>query len=175
MAKARGQEGYTLVELLIASAISVVVLWGLTSVVFTSWRATSEATDRVAASSQVRSFEFYAYDDFALSTVPIPSGCPATAASPCTTQPIVLQGPQASNANSPSTSPYRVTYAWDGSNMLDRQVGTSPPNHAATGVTAFSWYITGTAPHRTVMVTISVTEQTYTQTQTLSFYPRVDP
>lgn len=171
----RGQGGYTLVELLVASAIGVVVLWGLTSVVFTFWRASTEATDRVAASSQVRSFEFFAYDDFALSTVPVPSGCPATAASPCTTQPIVLQGTQASNTNSPSLSPYQVTYAWDGSNLLDRQTSGSPSNHVATGVTAFSWYITGSPPHQTVVVTISVTVQSYTETQTLSFYPRLNP
>ncbi len=171
----RGQGGYTLVELLVASAISVVVLTGLTSVVLTSWRAAVTATDRVAASAQVRSFEFYAYDDFALSRLPVPAGCAATAASPCTTQPIVLQGTQASNSNSPALSSYRVTYTWDGSSTLDRQAGSAPPEHAATGVTAFAWYISGTAPHQTVVVTMSVTVDSYVETQSLQFYPRVNP
>lgn len=170
-----GQGGFTLVELLIASALSVIVLTGLTSVVLTSSRAAITATDRVTASSQVRSFEFYAYDDFALSQLPVPAGCAATAASPCTTQPIVLQGLQASNSNLPTLSSYKVTYTWDGSSTLDRQAGSGPPRHAATGVTAFGWYISGSAPHQTVVVTMSVTVDSYVETQSLQFYPRVNP
>jgi len=170
-----GQGGYTLVELLVASSIATVILVALTSVVLTTWRASATATSRVAASSQVRSFEFYAYDDFAHSTVPAPVGCGATAASPCTTQPIVLNGLQAANSSNPSVSPSRVTYTWDGSSMLDRQVGSSPANHAATDVSAFSWYIAGTGPNQTIVVTISVTVPPYTETQTLRFYPRVNP
>jgi prepilin-type N-terminal cleavage/methylation domain-containing protein len=172
----RGQGGYTLIELLIASAIAVIVMTGLTSVVLTSWRAVTTATSRVEASSQVRSFEFYARDDFALSSVPIPSGCAGTAVSPCTTQPIVLQGLQASNAASPSASQVHVTYTWDaGTGVLDRQEGAGPSAHAATDVSAFSWYIDGTAPYQTVVTTISITVQSYTETQTLRFHPYVSP
>jgi prepilin-type N-terminal cleavage/methylation domain-containing protein len=173
------QGGYTLVELIVASAIGLMVMTGLTSVVLTSWRANQTATSRVEASGQIRNFQFEAYDDFALSSVPpIPAGCFATFASPCTTQ-IVLQGSQASNAATPAISPYQVTYTWDGTGLLERQtqVGTNPPVNfdAATGVTAFSWYLDGSAPNQTVVVTISITVQSYVETQTLRFFPRVNP
>jgi prepilin-type N-terminal cleavage/methylation domain-containing protein len=171
---ARDQSGYTLVELIVASAIGLFVMTGLTSMVLTTWRAGTTATSRIEASGQIRNFQFEAYDDFALANLPTPSGCAATAASPCTT-PIVLQGVQASNAISPATSPYQVTYTWDGSNLLMRQVNTNPAVEAANGVTAFSWYLDGSGSHQMVVVTISVTVQSYTETQALRFYPRVNP
>jgi prepilin-type N-terminal cleavage/methylation domain-containing protein len=176
---ARSQAGYTLVELIVASAIGLVVMTGLTSVVLTSWHANTIATSRIEASSQIRNFEFVAYDDFALSNLPVPTGCLATIASPCTT-PIVLQGSQASNDATPTISPYQVTYRWDGgTNLLERQtqLGTNPPVDfdAATGVTAFSWYLDGSAPYQTVVVTVSITVQSYIETQALRFYPRVNP
>jgi prepilin-type N-terminal cleavage/methylation domain-containing protein len=174
----RSQGGYTLIELLIASALGLFVMTGLTSVVLTTWRAGQTATSRIEASGQIRNFEFEASDDFALSSLPIPTGCAATVASPCTT-PIVLHGVQASNATSPATSPYQVTYAWDGSDVLQRQVqvgaGPSINFNAATGVTAFSWYLDGSGSHQTVVVTISITVQSYTETQTFRFFPRVNP
>jgi prepilin-type N-terminal cleavage/methylation domain-containing protein len=172
------QGGYTLVELIVASAIGLMVMTGLVSVVLTSWRANTTATSRIEASSQIRNFQFAAYDDFALSSLPIPAGCAATTSNPCTT-PIVLQGSQASNATAPVISRYQVTYSWDGASLLERQtrVGTNPPVNfdAATGVTAFTWYLDGSAPNQTVVVTISVTVQSYTETQALRFYPRVNP
>ena len=171
---AKDQSGYTLVELIVASAIGLFVMTGLTSVVLTTWQAGTTATSRIEASSQIRNFQFAAYDDFALANLPTPSGCAATAASPCTT-PIVLQGVQASNATNPATSPYQVTYTWDGSNLLMRQVNSNPAVEAASGVSAFSWYLDGSGSHRMVVVTISVTVQAYTETQALRFYPRVDP
>lgn len=171
---ARSQSGYTLVELIIASALGLFVMTALTSVVLTTWRAGTTAISRIEASSQIRNFQFEADDDFALSNLPIPNGCPGTAASPCTT-PITLQGVQASNATNPTTSPYQVTYTWDGSNLLMRQVNGNPPVEAANGVTAFSWYLDGSGSHQTVVVIISVTVQTYSETQTLRFYPRVNP
>jgi prepilin-type N-terminal cleavage/methylation domain-containing protein len=175
---ARSQGGYTLVELIVASAIGLMVMTGLTSVVLTAWRANTTATSRIEASGQIRNFEFQAYDDFALSNLPIPTGCLATIASPCTTA-IVLQGSQASNATTPVISPYQVTYTWDGVSLLDRQsqVGNNPPVDfdAATGVTAFSWYVDGSGVHQTVVVTLSITVQSYIETQTLRFYPRVNP
>jgi prepilin-type N-terminal cleavage/methylation domain-containing protein len=174
----KSQGGYTLVELIVASAIGLMVMTGLTSVVLTAWRANATATSRVEASGQIRNFEFEAYDDFALSNVPIPTGCLATVVSPCTT-PIVLQGSRASNATTPAISPYQVSYTWDGVSLLERQtqVGTNPPVNfdAATGVTAFTWYLDGSAPNQTVVVTVSVTVQSYIETQTLRFYPRVNP
>jgi prepilin-type N-terminal cleavage/methylation domain-containing protein len=171
---AKDQGGYTLVELIVASAIGLFVMTGLTSVVLTTYRAGTTATSRIEASSQIRNFQFEAYDDFALSNLPVPNGCAGTAASPCTT-PIALQGVQASNATNPTTTAYQVTYTWDGTNLLMRQVNGNPAVEAANGVTAFSWYLDGSGSHQMVVVTISVTVQSYTETQTLRFYPRVNP
>jgi type II secretory pathway pseudopilin PulG len=176
---ARDQGGYTLVELVIASAIGLMVMTGLTSVVLTTWRAGTTATSRIQTSAQIRNFQSKAYDDFALSTLPVPAGCPATAASPCSSA-IVLQGSQASNYTTPDITPYQVTYTWDdGAGILAREarLGTDPPAtfNAATGVTDFSWYLDGSGSHQTVVVTISVTVQSYRQTQTLRFFPRVNP
>ena len=89
----RSQSGFTLVELLVASAIGVIVMTGLTSVVFTSWKAGSIATGRIEASSQIRNFQYEGYDDFALANLPTPTGCAGTIASPCT-------GPRASTCGS---------------------------------------------------------------------------
>lgn len=169
----RSQSGFTLVELLVASAIGVIVMTALSQVVLTAWRAGSIATERVAASGQVRNFEFVASDDFALANVPATSGCGASAATACTTQTIVLDGFRASNSTSPTISPYHVTYAWDGTNLLYRQIGNNAPREAAYGVSAFAWYVD--AANQTVVVSISVKVQSYTETQTLRFYPHVNP
>src|SRR5260370_18250635 len=82
----KGQDGYTLVEVIIASALGVLLMSALTSVVLTSWRGAMIATSRVEASGQIRNFEFFPYDDFAPSNVP--SGSGSVQAAPCTTQPL---------------------------------------------------------------------------------------
>jgi prepilin-type N-terminal cleavage/methylation domain-containing protein len=170
---ARSQNGYTLIEVIIASALGVVVMTALTSVVLTTWRAGTIATSRVEASSQIRSFEFYAYDDFARSGAPVPSGCGAPG-NPCTTQPLVLGGFQASNSATPVPAAYQVTYKWDSAQQfLDRQVGSNAPLHAATSVSAFSWYVDPAS--QSVVVTLTVTVQAYTQYQTFRFLPRLNP
>ncbi|HEY4888267.1 MAG TPA: prepilin-type N-terminal cleavage/methylation domain-containing protein [Candidatus Dormibacteraeota bacterium] len=163
------QGGYTLVELIVASAIGLLVMTGLTSVVLTTWQAGTVATSRIEASSQIRNFQFEAYDDFALSGVPAISSCTSGDLPPCT---IALSGLKASNSTPPVPVPYQVKYTWDGAN-LDRQIGSSS-NHAATNVTAFSAYMSGTAPYQTVVVTLTVTVQSYAETQTLRFHPRVN-
>ncbi len=173
---ARSQAGYTLVELIVASAIGLIVMTGLTSVVLTSWRASTIATSRIEASSQIRNFEFVAYDDFALSGLPDMSGCGTDLIPPCT---IGLSGWQVSNSIKPVPADYQVTYTWDGTNVL-RQVGVDNAKLVATNVTAFSAYIDGTAPYQTVVVTMTVTmnattEQLYHETQALRFYPRINP
>lgn len=167
----RSQGGYTLVELVIASALGLFVMTGLTSVVLTSWRAGTTATSRIEASGQIRNFQFEAYDDFALSGVPSLSSCAPDSAPPCT---ITLSGSIFSSSTGPVPVSYQVTYTWDGANV-DRQAGSNPPNHAASSVTAFSAYIDGTVPHQTVVVTMTVTVQSYAETQTLRFFPRVNP
>ena len=167
---AKSQGGYTLVELIVASAIGLFVMTALTSVVLTTWRAGSIATSRIEASGQIRSFQFYANDDFALSGVPTITGCATAAPPPCT---ISLSGVQVSNSAAPVPSSFQVTYAWDGTN-LDRQVGGTS-KHAATNVSGISAYVAGSGLHPTVVVTLTVTVQSYVETQTLLFYPRYNP
>ena len=173
---ASNQGGFTLVEVVIACAIGAILMTALTSVILTSVRASTIATSRIDASSQIRNFEFFAYDDFALGSVPSPSGC-GTAGNPCSTQAIVLSGTQVSNSVTPVAASYQVSYTWDGSSFLDRQIGANPATaiHAATNVTGFSWYVDGSAPYQTVVVSLTVTVQSYSESQTLRFYPRVNP
>jgi len=174
----RSQSGFTLVELLVASAIGVIVMTGLTSVVLTTWRAGTIATGRIEASAQIRNFQFDAYDDFALSSLPDTSGC----GTPPWTCPIHLYGTQAAIVNGSLVldPTYQATYTWDPtSHTLDRAVGTNqmvhPMVHAATNVTAFSWYEDTSTLHPTVVVTLTVTVQSYAETQIMRFYPRVNP
>ena len=164
------QGGYTLVELIIAVALGALLMSALTSVVLTSWRAANIASSRVEASSQIRNFELFAYDDFARSSTPIATGCAQS--SPCTTQPLVLSGYQVSNMT-PVPDSVQVSYTWDGSSFLERAVaGTGVTEHAATNVSAFSWYVDTNA---TVVVSLTVTVQAYSKSQTFRFDPRMNP
>ena len=167
----KGQNGYTLIEVIISVAIGAILMAGLSSVVLTSVRAGNVATSRVEASSQVRSFEFFAYDDFAHSGLSGLSGC--TQSTPCTTQPIVLTGTQVNSSGQP-VGTRTVTYTWDGSNDLDRAAGGTPI-HAATNVSSFSWYVTSGPGLSTVVVNLTVTVQAYSESQSFIFYPRVNP
>ena len=169
----RGQGGYTLVEVVITCAIGAILMSALTSVILTSVRAGNIATSRIEASSQIRSFQFFADNDFALSIVPSPTGC-GTVISQCTTQPIVLSGQKASNSMNPAVTPYSVTYRWDGASLVNRTVGgTVKP--VANHVTDFSWYLAGSGQFRTVVVSMTVTVQSYSQSQSLRYFPRVNP
>lgn len=170
----RSQSGYTLVELIVASALGLAVMTGLTSVVLTTWRASVTATSRVEASSEIRNFQLSAYEDFARSAVPNPTGC-GTQTTPCTTQPIVLAGTQVTNSTSPTPGALQVTYAWDGTTFLDRQAGANPARHTSPDVTRFTWYIDTTGPNPTVVVNLTVTIQSYSESQTFRFYPRLNP
>jgi prepilin-type N-terminal cleavage/methylation domain-containing protein len=169
----RSQDGYTLIEVVIASALGAMLMGALFSVIFTSWQAVKTATSRVEASQQIRSFQFFAYDDFARSPLPAPNGCVGAPPTNCT---ISLAGVQASNSAPPVTAPYPMSYTWDvQTGFLDRNVGSNPPIHVATNVTAFSYYIDGTAPNQTVVVSLTVTVQSYSESQALRFYPQVNP
>jgi hypothetical protein len=67
---------------------------------------------------------------------------------------------------------FQVSYTWDGSNFLDRAIAsTGVSEHAATNVTAFSWYIDTDA---TVVVSLTVTVQSYSESQTFRFDPRLE-
>ena len=168
---AAGQGGYTLIEVIITVAISAVVMSALTSVILTTVRAASTASARVEASAQIRGFESFAYDDMVASGVPSALGC-TSASSACTTQPLTLAGTQASNSSTPAINPYQVTYTWDGSSFLDRQAGGSAV-HVATDVTSFSWYVTSNGARQIVVVSMTVTVNSYSESQTFLFYPRV--
>ncbi len=167
----RSQDGYTLVEVIIASAIGLMVMTGLTSIILTSVKAVNTATGRVEASSQIRSFQYFAHDDFARSSPPPGDGC---GAAPWTC-PIVLTGTQVSNSTTPAAYSYQVTYSWNQANQtLDRQVGSSSPIHAATDVSAFSWYLDSSAAKLTVVVSLTVTVLGYSESQTMRFYPQLN-
>jgi len=170
----KGQAGFTLIELIIATAIGLVVATALVQVILTSVTATNIAFGRIEASSQIRAFETRAYDDFTLSSMPAIGGlgCGNSSANPCTTTPIVLNGLQASNSTSPTPSAVQVTYAWDGAAFLDRSAGGSS-TELGTNVTDFSWY--EDASSHTVVVQMTVSEPAYSETQTFWFYPRVTP
>jgi prepilin-type N-terminal cleavage/methylation domain-containing protein len=164
MLYARSQDGYTLVEVVIASAIGAILMTGLTSVILTSVRATNTATSRIEASSQIRTFQFFAADDFARSGVPSSDGC--TVNDPCR-HAIALVG------RTPVLDAYGVTYAWDeDKGFLDRSVPGSI-RHVATRVTDFSWYVDGQPPKQTVVVNLKVTVQDYSEHQVMRFYPRL--
>ncbi|HKW07667.1 MAG TPA: type II secretion system protein [Candidatus Dormibacteraeota bacterium] len=168
--RANLQSGYTLVEVIIALAIGALLMVALTSVIFSAVRASAVATSRVQASAEIRNFEYYAYDDFARSQAPSSGVC--TQASPCTTQALTLTGIQVSNTT-PQPHTVTVSYIWDGTSNLDRSVGGGGPSrHTATDVTAFDWYVDANS---TVVVSISVTVGTYTETSTFRFYPRMSP
>jgi prepilin-type N-terminal cleavage/methylation domain-containing protein len=162
---ARSQGGFTLVELIVASVIGLALMTALTSVFLTTSRSVNTATNRIEASGQIRNFELFAYDDFAQSGVPVPSGC-GTVDDPCTTQPIALTG--------------AISYTWDGSAFLDRQAGTNTI-HMATNVTSFSWYVDIAPLHPTVVISLTVTVPrlgdvlAYSDSQTFRFVPQVNP
>jgi prepilin-type N-terminal cleavage/methylation domain-containing protein len=172
----QAQAGFTLIELMIATAIGLVVMTALTSVVFTTYQANQVATSRAEASGEIRNFQQAAYDDFALSSLPAsPAGC-GNSSQPCSQDPIKLQGCVFTNPAAPSIQSHAVSYAWNNSShIIDRQVGARSVNPAASNVTGFAWYLDGTAPNQTVVVTITVTVGAMSQTQTMRFHPRVAP
>ena len=168
----RSQAGYTLIELVIATALGVVVMGALTSVVLTGVVAANSATSRVEASAQIRNFELTAYDDFALSHAPAPSGC--SYLSPCTTQSLVLKGvTQPSGLSAPPTR--TVSYVWDAGQQAVTRQAPAGNRTVARNVTRFGWYV----EDRTVVVRLTVKVSFYNtsnaQSQTLRFYPRLTP
>ncbi len=175
-ARRNSQAGFTLIELVIATAIGLVVMSALTSVVLTTVIADNTAIAHVEASSQVRNFQFNAYDDFVQARPPAPTGC-GTPGTPCTTQDLTLQGSKVPNQVGGVAVPYTVRYAWDsGQRTVTRYAGPSS-RVVASNVTAYSWYIDSTGAKPTVVINLTVTiasyNVTYSDSQTLLFYPRV--
>jgi prepilin-type N-terminal cleavage/methylation domain-containing protein len=175
-ARRRRQAGYTLIEVVIATAIGLLVMGSLTSVVMTTVQATNTATSRVEASGQIRGFQLTAYDDFALSQPPAPCG---TQAAPCDVQPLVLQGSRMANQESGAASAYVVKYMWDrDKRVVTRQQVDGTGRNVASNVYAYSWYVDGTGARPTVVISMTVTvgfiyKDSYSQSQTMRFYPRV--
>lgn len=179
-ARRRRQAGFTLIELIIATAIGLMVMGALTSVVLTSAQAATTATARLEASAQIRDLQLSANDDFVLSAPPTPSTCGIPTKPPCTTQPLVLKGDQMQNAGTTATA-YTATYVWDSSRrVVTRQVAAGS-RVVSRNVTAFTWYVDSTGAYPTVVVSTTVTITPYTwgpltsysESQTLRFYPRV--
>lgn len=175
-ARRRSQGGFTLIELIVATAIGLIVMSAMTSVVLTSVLGDNAATGRVEASAQIRTFQLMAYDDFALSRPPAAAGC-GTKAAPCTTQAMTLAGLRMPNQVSAAAVPFSATYTWNSSTQtITRSVGAGS-QVAASSVTSYSWYVDSSAKP-VVVVTLTVTvatyNATYAESQTLLFYPRVN-
>jgi prepilin-type N-terminal cleavage/methylation domain-containing protein len=177
-ARRRRQAGFTLIELLIASVLGLMVLSALTSVVLTTSVATNTAYGRIEASSQVRTFQLTAYDDFAMATAPAPSGC-GTQAMPCTTQEMVLRGLRVPNLANGVAAPYVVRYSWDSTaDVVTRYSITDGSSRvAANHVTVYSWYIDRSGSRPSVVISLTVTipsyNASYSQSQTFRFSPQV--
>jgi len=176
-ARHRRQAGYTLIELIVASAIGLVVMGALTSIVLTSVLGDNAATGRIEASAQIRNFQLMAYDDFALSRPPTAAGC-GTKTTPCTTQAMTLAGYRMPNQVSGTAVAFSATYTWDPTGQtITRAVGGGT-QISASNVTSYSWYVDSSASSPVVVVTLSVTvadyNATYVESQTLLFYPRVN-
>ena len=153
----RRQAGYTLVELIVATAIGTLVLGALTSIVLTTALTTNVATSRIDASGQIRTFQLTAYDDMTLSNVPAPTGC-GTQANPCTSQPMVLQGQRMPNVATPTPpAQYIVTYTWDPAQQIVTRQAGGAGRTVAQDVSVYSWYIDGNGAHPAVVVSMTVT------------------
>jgi prepilin-type N-terminal cleavage/methylation domain-containing protein len=175
-ARRRRQGGFTLIELIIATALGLVVLGALTSVVLTMMMADNTASGRVEASSQVRNFQFAAYDDFVLARPPTTSSGCGTPSNRCTTQDLVLSGSRAPNPTDGLPVSYTIRYVWDPSKKVVTRYAGTTSRVTASNVTAYSWYVDRTATP-TVVVSLTVTipsyNATYSESQTLRFYPRI--
>ena len=175
-ARHRRQAGFTLIEVVIASALGLMVMGALTSVVLTTVLSDNIASARVQASAQVRNLQFTSYDDFVHARAPVPSGC-GTSGNPCTTQDLVLQGNRMPNDVGAVAAPDTVRYAWNPSlQVVTRYTGISS-RVVASNVTAYSWYVDGSGANPSLVISVTVTipssNATYSQSQTLRFYPRI--
>jgi prepilin-type N-terminal cleavage/methylation domain-containing protein len=175
-ARHRSQAGYTLIELIIASAIGLLVMGALTSVVLTMTLGDNVATGRIEASAQIRNFQLTAYDDFALSRPPSPAGC-GSQSSPCTTQDMILMGSRVPNDSIGLPAPFTARYTWDSSQQAVTRFVDTGSRVAASNVTAYSWYIDNSGGHPVVVINMTVTvtfyNTSYSESQSLLFYPRV--
>jgi prepilin-type N-terminal cleavage/methylation domain-containing protein len=157
------QNGYTLIEVVLAAAIGLTVMTAMTSVVLTTWRANTVATERVEASNEILSFEQLAHRDFASSAVP--ANCDSTG--------VTLNGIRASGATTTVGIPTTIAYSWDGSGVLRRQVDTGTPRQVAGDMTRFNCTTEGVSPYKTVVVSLTVTVGSYSQSQVFRFYPEL--
>lgn len=175
-ARHRSQAGYTLIELMIASAIGLLVMGALTSIVMTMTLGDNTATGRIEASAQIRNFQLTAYDDFALSRPPSPTGC-GTSSSPCTTQDMILMGSRIPNDPIGLPAPFTARYTWDSTQQAVMRFVDTGSRVAASNVTAYSWYIDNSGGHPVVVINMTVTvnfyNTSYSESQSLLFYPRV--
>jgi prepilin-type N-terminal cleavage/methylation domain-containing protein len=175
-ARHRSQAGFTLIELIIASTIGLLVMGALTSVVLTMTLGDNTATGRIEASAQIRNFQLTAYDDFALSRPPNPIGC-GTRSSPCTTQEMILMGSRMPNDVGSVATPFTGRYTWDASQQTVTRFVDTTSRVAASSVTAYSWYLDSSGEHTVVVINLTVTivfyNTTYSESQSLLFYPRV--
>jgi prepilin-type N-terminal cleavage/methylation domain-containing protein len=175
-ARHRNQAGFTLIELMIASALGLMVMAALASVVLTSVISDNTAMGRIEASAQIRNFQATTYDDFVLARAPVPSSC-GTSGNPCTSEELILRGLRVPNVVGGVAVPDTVRYAWDpGQQQVIRYWGSSS-RIVASNVTTYSWYVDQSGGNPSLVVSMTVTipsyNATYSESQTLRFYPRI--
>lgn len=175
----RSQAGFTLVEMMIASAMGAIVMGALSSVVWLATSSNASVDPRLQASGQVRNLQTALNADLT-SARPAPladSGC--TQSVPCTTFPIQVRGPivpARTGLAQPDPVAHYVTYCYiPAGSVVERFAGTltACPGAAGSGqavarrLSSFSWYYTGTS----VVVSVSATVGSYSTGQVLLFNP----
>jgi hypothetical protein len=89
-----------------------------------------------------------------------------------------LAGMRMPNQVAGAPSPFSVTYAWNPAAQSVTRVTGASVQVAAGNVTAFSWFVDAGGAHPAVAVSLTVTvadyNTSYSESQTLLFYPRVD-
>jgi prepilin-type N-terminal cleavage/methylation domain-containing protein len=172
MNRRRGEAGFTLVEVLIASTISVLVMSGATMLLYTFYISNFIANSRLQTSGQIRNFQLAFNDDAVLASSSI---CPATPCDNLTT--LKLEGCRFSRGDPSPSNPSRFTavYKWwppttSSPGTVSRTVGGSTIQ-VARNVPGFTADVAGDNSV-TVTLTVQDSSKRYSQTQTLYFHPR---
>ncbi|MFN2463428.1 MAG: type II secretion system protein J [Candidatus Dormibacteria bacterium] len=161
---ALSQGGFTLVEMIIATAVSSILLAGISVLVFTNFSASTIAAQRLQASGQLQNFQVAFYRDAALDNTAT-NRSPIIAAAPCD---VVLAGRRRDAGGTTNTS-YSVEYKLSGSDI--RRTVAATTSTVARNVKLFTCALQSDGTFQ-VVISAQDTTGSYTQSQTFRFYPR---